>query len=165
MDIDIQEEVKKDYIFVFDTETTGLPARNRYNTTKYYPPEEVNRYDSSRIVSIAWMIFNKTGEVKYSRYAVIKPDDFVSSEKALQVHGVTHQYAMENGTPMKNILNEIHHTLQICDTLVAYNANFDYHILLSECYRHRCRKTIYFYRHSHGGWRQLTNHQCHFCIN
>lgn len=142
MDLDIPEEVRNDYVFVFDTETTGLPDRNKHSTTKYYPPEELNHYDSSRIVSIAWMIFNKMGEVKYSRYAVIKPDNFVSSDKALAVHGITHQYAMENGTPMKKILEEIDHTLKICDTIVAYNANFDYHILLSECYRYRCRRTI-----------------------
>ncbi len=135
-------KLKNDYIFVFDTETTGLPARNKSNYTKYYPPEELNYYDSSRIVSIAWMLFNKMGEVQYSRYAVIKPDDFVSSKKALEVHGISHEYAMENGTPMKQILKEIEHTLQLCNTIVAFNANFDYHILLSECYRYRCRKTI-----------------------
>ena len=83
MDLDIPEEVRDDYVFVFDTETTGLPDRNKHSSTKYYPPEELNHYDSSRIVSIAWMIFNKMGEVKYSRYAVIKPDDFVSSDKLL----------------------------------------------------------------------------------
>lgn len=142
MDIEITNNLGNDYVFVFDTETTGLPLRNKYSTTKYYPPEEINYYDSSRIVSIAWMIFNKHGEVKYSRYAVIKPDGFFSGEKALSVHGITHQYAMENGTPIKDILNEIHHTLKICDTIVAFNANFDYHILLSECYRYRCRKLI-----------------------
>ncbi len=141
-DINMLEEVRNDYVFVFDTETTGLPDRNKHNATKYYPPEELNHYDSSRIVSIAWMIFNKMGEVKYSRYAVIKPDDFISSPKALAVHGITYQYAMENGTAMKKILKEIEHTLLLCDTMVAFNANFDYHILLSECYRYRCRKTI-----------------------
>ena len=142
MDIDIPEKVRNDHVFVFDTETTGLPARNKYSVTKYYPPEEINNYDTSRIVSIAWMIFSKQGEVKYSRYAVIKPDGFFSSEKALAVHGITHQYAIENGTPIKDILREIYHNLKICDTIVAFNANFDYHILLSECYRYRCRSII-----------------------
>ena len=45
-------------VFVFDTETTGLPAKtDKWGT--YWDYKMSDKYDSSRIVSIAWASLKK----------------------------------------------------------------------------------------------------------
>ena len=60
--------------FVFDTETTGLPARKSYDD--YYAPENLEKYDKSRIVSIAWILFSGPRIIS-KNYFVIRPEGFL----------------------------------------------------------------------------------------
>ena len=123
-------------IMFFDLETTGLPTRTNRTKSKYYPPEEIDKFDSSRIVSIGWMVFNEETQNLISKnHLIIYPDNFISNPKALEVHKITDEYAKQNGIPIKNVMNIFNKDLKICNKMIGYNVNFDYNILVSECYR------------------------------
>ena len=49
---------------IIDTETTGFPITKGFN--KYYDPIDHNKYDSARIVQIAWKVLGDDFEEKWS---------------------------------------------------------------------------------------------------
>jgi DNA polymerase III epsilon subunit-like protein len=128
------------YLCVFDFETTGLPLKSKIHSDGYYPPEELVGYDTSRAVSLAWVIYDNINKTIEKKNHIIYPDGFVSSPGAFNVHGITDDYAKEVGVPISVVLNEFAVDLEKCGGLVGYNVSFDYHILLSECYRCNNRK-------------------------
>lgn len=126
----------------FDIETTGLPEKAKNTKTKYFPPEEILHYDSSRMVSIAWIVYNQNKQKLFSKQRYILPDGFISHPRALEVHGITDEYAKENGLPIQTVMDEFYKDLQGCSMLAGYNVNFDYFITLSECYRYHFKDLI-----------------------
>jgi DNA polymerase III epsilon subunit-like protein len=132
-------DIKK-FVCVFDFETTGIPRRSKTHKNGYYPPEELTAYDTSRAVSLAWVLYDGFNKIYKKSNFIIIPDNFVSSPGALKVHGITDEYAKHNGVEIQNVLNEFYYDLKECNTLVAYNVYFDYNILLSECYRYNNRE-------------------------
>ncbi len=128
--------------FFFDLETTGLPSRVRNTRTGYHPPEEIDKYDSSRIVSVAWMVFNEDGILLTQNHKIVYPDNFVSSPIALNVHGISKEYAEQVGMSINEIFPMIEEALSICTHMIGYNVKFDYNILLSECYRYHYKPII-----------------------
>ena len=121
----------------FDIETTGLPICNKKNKkNRYYPPEQLQYYDSSRMVSISWIIYNDNGDIIKKEYHIIKPDGFVSHPKALEVHKITNEIAENKGKPINNILELLVKDLEEETIILGYNVAFDYNITLSEAYRY-----------------------------
>ena len=56
-------------VFVFDTETTGLPAKGPSGFGSYWDYRDNTKYESARIVSIAWAFmncYNKNDEITKS---------------------------------------------------------------------------------------------------
>ena len=129
-------------MFFFDTETTGLPLKDKTARDKYFPYENLEAYDSSRIVSISWLVYDFLGKLKAQKYFIIKPDGFVSHPKALEVHKITHEEAMEKGVPITEVFKQLKEDLKDETTLLAYNAKFDYNILLSEGFRYNDRELV-----------------------
>ncbi len=127
---------KKMYKMVIDTETTGLLVKNK-ETKKYYHPSNIEMYNSSRIVSIAWSLYDADGNLHNSKYFIVKPDGFVSHPEALKVHKITKEYADANGIPIKNIFEELYLDIDNTEEFIAYNAEFDYNIILGEMYREK----------------------------
>ena len=128
-------------MFFFDIETTGLPKTNKKDKrNKYYPPEFLYFYESSRIVSISWMIYDEEGNLLKKEYHIVKPDGFVSHPKALEVHNITNEMAEAEGKPIKDIFSLIKSDLNDQNIMLGYNVAFDYHILLSEAYRYHDRE-------------------------
>jgi len=121
---------------VFDTETTGLPERKSYDV--YYPYTQLEKYKFSRLVSIAWAVYDG-GEKIISRYFIIKPEGFAinNSSKATEIHGITKEIAEEQGVDIHMVflalLGDI--DVELLQTLVAHNLEFDWNILLSEISR------------------------------
>lgn len=108
---------------VFDIETTGLPERNG---NKYFPFYESKRYDSARIVSIA---FKSDVEEKYF---IIKPTFPINNS---HIHGITYEMAQETGVSFDLVIDYLTSIIDKVDTLVAHNIDFDYNILLAEIHR------------------------------
>jgi DNA polymerase III epsilon subunit-like protein len=114
--------------FVFDTETSGLP-KGRQPSYK-----DNDAYKSCRIVSIAWTILSSapTYEKIDHGYFVIKPRDFKIPKEATAIHGITNEYAHENGHDFATILENLWSSLSKCSHLVAHNTSFDFGVLLHE---------------------------------
>lgn len=115
-------------IIIIDVETSGLPmGRNPHYT-------EVNKYDSSRIVQLSFMICNdKFDELALKDY-VIKADGF--SIENSQFHWITNEISQKQGLPLPLVCNELYKYLPECTHIIAHNANFDINIIKSELYRY-----------------------------
>jgi DNA polymerase III epsilon subunit-like protein len=148
--------LKNKNVFVFDTETTGLPER----TTKwgtYWDYKMSDKYDSSRIVSIAWaslkkfdknnIINNNNNDNKNNNendnendkkihHHLRYPEGF-SEIPTTHIHGISLNDALTKGMPFGLILSNLGLAIALleADYIVAHNVGFDYHVLMNELYR------------------------------
>ena len=111
----------------FDTETTGVP--------KNYKAPVTNLENWPRLVQIAWLITDKEGNELKSNEYIIKPDGFSIPVEASKIHGITHNYAEENGHDLKLVLKEFISDISDSSTLVAHNIKFDEKIIGAELLR------------------------------
>lgn len=123
-------------MFFFDIETTGLPKKDKTSRDKYFPPENLEAYDPSRIVSISWIIYDDVGNLVKKEYYIVKPDGFISHPKALEVHKITHEEAEKNGIPIIEIFKKMRIDLINENTIIGYNVKFDWNITRSEALRY-----------------------------
>lgn len=112
----------------WDTETTGLP---RIRTTP--TPKNLHNYDMCRIVSLAAVKYSSRGRELASFHRIVKPDGY--RVEATHVHGITHDYAVEHGTPFAEVFEEFMEFIGPVNTLVAHNSRFDENVLTSEVLR------------------------------
>ena len=124
--------------FVFDIETTGLPNfKTKKRTEKYPSPADIDAYDSARIVSIAWLLIKKdTKEIVQQEYYVVKCDNFTIPESSTKIHGITTEFASENGIEIKEVFERLGDCLEKTNKIVSYNIGFDYNVLKSELIRY-----------------------------
>ncbi len=112
---------------IFDTETTGIP----HNKTA--PITDLDNWP--RVVQLAWQLHDAKGKLLSRQNAIIQPDGFDIPYKAEQIHGISTRRAMEEGLPLRSVLelfiNDLHHTEQ----LVGHNIEFDISILGAELIR------------------------------
>ncbi len=114
------------YLF-FDTETTGLPRDWRAPLTDFdnWP----------RMVQLAYIVCDDAGNKITSRDFLIKPVGFSIPEDASRIHGITTEYARQNGMLLIDVLNEFYAILNKADYLVAHNMSFDEKIVGAEFLR------------------------------
>ena len=112
----------------WDTETTGLPGIRTTPTIK-----NIHKYDSCRIVSLAAVKYSSRGREIASFHRIVKPDGYVVG--ATEIHGITHEYAVEHGTPFSQVFKEFIEFVGPVHTLVAHNSRFDENVLVSETLR------------------------------
>ena len=119
---------------VFDTETSGLPIK--YNNAV---PTNWNNWDSSRIVQIAWEIYDSPNDVApvASHCYIVSPEGFTIPPQSTAIHGITNEYASENGIPILSMIKLFFDDLKRYEITkaVAHNMSFDSNVLLSEMYR------------------------------
>jgi len=141
-------------VFVFDTETTGLPIKtSKWGT--YWDYKMNDKYDSCRIVSIAWSSINnfdkdnildnddnsnddnnnnKNNNVihHHLRY----PEGF-SEIQTTHIHGISFNDALTKGMPLGLILSNLGLAIALleADYIVAHNVGFDYNVLMNELHR------------------------------
>jgi DNA polymerase III subunit alpha len=123
---------------IFDTETTGLPIFNKTGYYRFPSYRFLNKYNTSRIVSISWIIANEKREQIKHKYHIIRPLDFTidNNSKAVEIHGITAEIANEKGISWHVMYDEFIQDLVQCDTIVAHNIQFDVSVLLSEMHRY-----------------------------
>ena len=128
-------------IFVFDTETTGLPEKSTKWGT-YWDYKLNDKYDSSRIVSIAWSSIknfdrnNIDTNINNINHHIRYPEGFNSIETT-HIHGISFEEAIQKGIPFGYILetHKLASALLNADYIVAHNVKFDYHVLMNELFR------------------------------
>jgi DNA polymerase III epsilon subunit-like protein len=113
--------------FIFDTETTGLFKKG----ASY---KKIKEFDNSRLLSICWLITKGDSIIEQSYY-IVKSDNFEISQESLNIHGITKEYANENGTDIKIVLDAFYTSLKRCKYVVAHNISFDEAIVKSELFR------------------------------
>ena len=114
-------------VFCFDVETTGLPKTKGFD--RYYPPYEFDKYDLSRIVSIAVVC-----DDGFEKYSIIRPDTFTILNS--EFHGISQEDAIKNGITLEEFFdNDIVSRLIESTVVTGHNIMFDVHILRSELLR------------------------------
>ena len=123
-------------ILVLDTETTGLGVIN--SRRKMMNPKKIEYYEKARLVELGIIEYVKNEDRKWElkdKYSfLIKPDNFTIENE--NIHGISHKEATEHGMNIKDVLVGLGKLLQRSKLVLAYNFNFDYNIILSECYRY-----------------------------
>ena len=131
-------------VFIFDTETTGLPERvpgAKWGSAGEYWPYNLNeKYASARIVSIAWAFvhsYNRdTLADEWIREYIRYPEGFTEIPTT-DIHGITMEQAQSAGTPFADIFENcgLAEALEGCDYVIGHNVMFDVHILQNELFR------------------------------
>jgi DNA polymerase III epsilon subunit-like protein len=131
-------------VFVLDTETTGIPDRvpkRKWGSRDQYWSHQINdKYEKSRIVSIAWSHFTTFAKYNASQNTIhnyIRYPEGFSEIPTANIHGITFEIALTSGIPFVDILEKYNlakHILQ-SEYIIAHNVMFDIHILLNELYR------------------------------
>ena len=133
-------------VFVFDTETTGLPAKGPSGFGSYWDYRDNSKYENARIVSIAWaFIENYKNNLQDKGFKgaeaplvhLLRHPEGFSEITNSNIHGITFENAFENGLKFNDILENcsLGELLLSSDYIVAHNAGFDLHVLLNELHR------------------------------
>lgn len=120
---------------VFDLETSGLASANADYA-------DISKYDSARIVSIAWIVLDKDLTEVKREYHVIKPNDFVIPDAAIAIHGITNEQALQHGEHINDVMYAFYSSTRGCKFLVSHNTRFDRNVLLSELCRQKLCKVL-----------------------
>lgn len=116
---------------IFDTETTGVP----HNKTA--PLTDLDNWP--RVVQIAWQLHDATGKLLSQKNFIVRPDGFDIPFKAEQVHGISTRRAMEEGSPLADVLKAFHADLDKTSVLIGHNIEFDINILGAEFIRQKLK--------------------------
>lgn len=115
-------------VLIFDTETNGLLK----NGTKTLYEE------CPRLLQLSFMLYdtiNKKILVDMDYYVKHLPETQIEiSPVVTSINGITHKH-IENGTPIKDVLELFEICHQSCNLCVGHNISFDMHIVKSELYR------------------------------
>lgn len=114
------------YLFL-DTETNGLP--------KNVSVSHVNVDNWPRLVSIAWAIVDDDKKIYEFEKRVVKPIGFKIIKESTDVHGITTEYAEENGIHIVSVLTDFMTALSQCDAVAGHNVRFDRKVVAAELYR------------------------------
>ncbi len=110
----------------FDTETTGLPID--------YDASYTDIDNWPRLVQLAWIVYNDNVVVSRCN-KIIKPVGFTIPLETTNVHGISTQYAIEEGQKAENVLRLFLEDTNGADVLIGHNIKFDLNIILSELFR------------------------------
>lgn len=117
-------------ILFFDTETNGLPLKRNA------PETLVENWP--RAVSIAWRLCELTPndssmKILSEQYWIVKPYEGMSwPEEAVKIHGIPREKALQEGTPVAEILQTFRLDAQKVNAIVAHNMAFDRPVMLCE---------------------------------
>lgn len=114
------------YLF-FDTETTGLP--------KNFKAPVTDTGNWPRMVQLAWHLYESDGTFIESQDFIIKPENYTIPKQASDIHRITTQRAIDEGTVLEEVLNLFSERINNASLLIAHNMNFDEKIIGAEFIR------------------------------
>jgi DNA polymerase-3 subunit epsilon len=114
-------------ILFFDTETSGLPKRWNASST------EVDNWP--RVVQFAWILTDFEGNQISEKCFIVKPEGYEISQGATNIHGITTQYAIDNGHSVLEVLKDFANDVKKAKLIVAHNLDFDRNVISAEFYR------------------------------
>lgn len=110
-----------DDVLFFDTETTGIPDK----AAKW----DVDFETYPHIVSIAWVFGN------VYEHHIIRPDGWEIPEEAVNVHGITTEFAEKHGEPLVVVIDRFIAFAQKAGLLCGHNIHFDTGIIKANILR------------------------------
>jgi DNA polymerase III epsilon subunit-like protein len=128
----------EDKIMVLDTETTGFPQKKEF--ADYFDYKMIEKYDSSRIVQIAYILMDSDMKEIKRVCHIIKPHNHTIPSD--MIHGITHQMAIDNGKTFDEVVKEFAQDLQGVVKIIGHNVAFDKNVFMSELYRRKKLKTL-----------------------
>ena len=114
------------YLF-FDTETTGIP--NDYKA----PCTNIDNWP--RLIQLGWLLTDAAGRILSEGNHIVRPDGFEIPKAASDVHGITTEFALENGKPLLDVIFAFGADLNQADCMVGHNLDYDLHIVGAEYVR------------------------------
>lgn len=121
-------------LLFFDTETTGLPSRDK----------KIRKDPLSwpRLIEIGWVLTSDDGRILEKKSNLIIPESFVVPEAATLIHGITTEEAQKNGIPLSDALLEFCQTIHTADIIIAHNLSYDIRIIITELIRKQSRSQL-----------------------
>jgi DNA polymerase III epsilon subunit-like protein len=124
---------RKMKVFVFDTETSGLPKERNpsiYDTDKW-----------PHIMQISYIIYNtETGELEETYDAYIRLNPWVIVDPVSEgIHGITREIMEAKGVPIQEALVRVRDALSKVDICVGHNVSFDKRFMIVEGIRNSIR--------------------------
>ena len=114
------------YLF-FDTETTGIPNDYKAPCT--------NTDNWPRLIQLGWLLTDAAGRILSEGNHIVRPDGFEIPKAASDVHGITTEFALENGKPLLDVIFAFGADLNQADCVVGHNLDYDLHIVGAEYVR------------------------------
>lgn len=121
-------------IFIFDTETTGLPYTNDYTN--------LEKYNNSRLIQFSGILYDFSKYMLIEEFDIyIKPDEFKINNS--HIHNITDEIANKKGIPIKQFFKILKKILKYKPLkIVGHNVDFDNNIIKSELYRYKKEKLL-----------------------
>ncbi|WP_075564757.1 3'-5' exonuclease [Ihuprevotella massiliensis] len=114
------------YLF-FDTETTGIP--------KDYKAPCTNTDNWPRLIQLGWLLTDAEGRILSEGNHIVRPDGFEIPKAASDVHGITTEFALENGKPLLDVIFAFGADLNQAECVIGHNLDYDLHIVGAEYVR------------------------------
>ena len=124
---------------ILDTETIGLPNCVGLPYGSYYNYKKLDKYESSRIVQLSYMICDDNFNEIIIKDFIIKRNNFDINNS--EFHNITNEIS-DNGSDFMIVANEFYKDLQMSTIILAHNAMFDINVLKSELYRNNLDEII-----------------------
>lgn len=123
-------------VILFDLETSGLPdiqnPKLKFGEFPLYT--STSKYDSARIVQIAYMVCDKDLNMLSIHQSIINSHGLFKINFS-EIHHITDEVSTSHGRDLDLVLSEFMAVLTEADTLVAHNAAFDVNVLKAELHR------------------------------
>ncbi len=136
---------------IFDVSAAGSPKNwNRPPTDPFNWP---------RMVHLAWLLYDKTGQLINSGDRIVKPDTYEPTDEILQKAGLNPETVQTDGVELSEIVDEFLKDLSQAKYAFAHNLQFAENVFRSECYRLRKNDNDFKYIEKFCIMREST----HFC--
>lgn len=122
--------MSKKICFIY-TNTNGLHQFNKDVNKKYI-------FSFARMVALHYSI-GKYVDGKYIEEkradTIITPDCITFDKKAVEIHGITQEYANKHGKDIFEVMKELKKDLNSVDVIVSHNLPFHLRAIQVECFR------------------------------
>jgi DNA polymerase III epsilon subunit-like protein len=122
-------------LMIFDTETTGLPPKNRQCMDPAQWPH---------IVQLSYLVYDtEADKIQSFKDVIISLGTHIPlPDESVAIHGITRSMSLERGIDIRVALFDFKMELQQCGKCVAHNYEFDSNMLEIEARRHNM--SLYF---------------------
>ena len=118
---------------IIDTETTGLPDRRGHSFGSNPSYEELDKYNTARMVQFTMMLVNDKFEKIMMKDFIVKADGFVIENASF--HGITNEISQHQGITIQDVAKELVEILPHVSHVIAHNSDFDMAVIKSEMHR------------------------------